>query len=208
MTLVSTTSSSTIGGLLFPGADQADDIQQLLKERRSLEPAIDAMRTVPSTLAHAASAEVGSIIARLLDIDLVDALVSGWKKYGALSSAAEATLWTPGEEQVVEIATHRVSSTHAPSVDLVVDGINVGSIDFEIELSAVVHAMCAVVSGGKLVAFRSGRIELSATLSCEGVEMKSIRRELDPSLELDLGDGVPLVESLGNVWLPDPPPGL
>ena len=204
MTLVSTPSPS-IGGLLFPDGQSTGDIQQLLDDRRSLEPAIDAIGHVPNSLAHAAFAEVGSIIAGLLDIDLVDVLVSGWKKYGALSAAAEATLWTPGEEQVVEVATHRVGSTHAPSVELVVDGINVGSIDFEIELSAVVHALCAVVSGGKLMAFRSGRIELSATLSCEGVEMKSIRREIDPSLELDLGDGVPLVGSLDNVWLPEAP---
>jgi hypothetical protein len=204
MTPVSTT-SFTVSELLFPGAGAADEIQRLLGERGLLEPTVGSRKRVRSGLVRAASAEVGSVAAGLLDMDLVDVLVSGWKKYGALFSAAEETMWSPDEELWVDLATHRITSTHAPSVELVLDGVTVGSIDFEIELGAEIQALRAVVRGGKLTAIRSGHIEMSARLSCEGVELKSVTREFDPSLELDLGDGVPLRDSPETVWLPEPP---
>lgn len=193
MSLASTT-SLTIGGLLFPGADSTGEIQQRLHDRRSLEPSIDAIEHVPRILVDTASVEVGSVVAGLLDTDLIDVLILGWRKLGALAAAAQATLWTPGEEQIVELATHEITSTHEPRVELFVDGVSVGSIGIEIGLSAIVHALRAVVFNGRLTAIRSGRIELSATFSCEGVEISSMRREIDPSLGFDLGSGIPLVE--------------
>jgi hypothetical protein len=195
MTLT-TTRPSTVGGLLFPGTDPAGEIQQLLDDRAVLGLAVAALSRIPKTLAGAATKEIGSIIAGLLQMDLVDLLVSGWRKHGALASAAEMTLRSPGEKQVVGLATHRIRSTHTPSVELVVDRVPVGEVEFLIELGADVHALRAVVFGGRLTALDSGRIELSATLSCEGVELKSIRHEIDPSLEFDVGAGVPLIERL------------
>jgi hypothetical protein len=156
--------------------------------------AVAALSGIPKTLAGAATNEIGSIVAGLLQMDLVDILVAGWRKHAALASAAEMTLRSPGEKQVVGLATHRIRSTHRPSVELVVDRVPVGKIDLEIELAADVHALRAVVSGGRLTTLDSGRIELSVTLSCEGAELKSIRHEVDPSFEFDLGAGVPLIE--------------
>jgi hypothetical protein len=206
MTLVATR-SPTIGGLLFPGGGSAEEIQQLLDDRGVVENAAASMGRIRSSLARAAAGEVGSVVAGLLDLDLVDVLVSGWQKYDALSLAAEETLLSPGQEHVIDLATHRITSTHAPSVELVVDGVPapIASIDFEIDLAAVIQALRAVVSGGKLTAIRSGDVELSAKLSCEGVELTSIEHRIDPSLELDLGSGVPLREPLATVWLPEPP---
>jgi hypothetical protein len=204
MTLV-TTKPSTIGGLLFPGAGTDLEIQQLLDDRGVLETAVGRQGRIRNGLIRAAAAEVGSVVASLLDMDLVDVLVSGWKKYGALSTAAEETLWSPGEERWIDLATHRIASTHAPSVELILDGLKIGSIDFEIELGATIQALRAVVSGGKLTGVRSGQIDLSAKLSCEGVELKSITHKIDASLELDLGDGIPLREPPATVWLPGPP---
>jgi hypothetical protein len=204
MTLV-TAEPPTIGGLLFPGAGSADEIQRLLDDRGVPERAVGKELALTTGLVRAAAAEIGSVVAGLLDIDLVDVLVSAWKKYGALSAAAEETLLSPGEERYVDLATHRITSTHAPSVELLLDDVPVGSVDFELELGAVIEALRAVVTDGRLTAIRSGRIELSATLSCEGVELRSVSRTIDPSLEFDLGDGVPLREPPPTVWLPAPP---
>ena len=190
------TTSPTIGGLLFEGTDPPDEIQRRLNDHKALKPVVASVRHIGSGLDRAAATEVASIVAGLLEMDLLDVLVGGWKKYDKLASAAEATLASPGEEQVIPLATHRITSTHAPSVTVFVDEARVGKLDFAIELEAVIHALCAVVSDGKLMAIRSGHIELGATLSCEGVELASSpKTKIDASLQLDLGDGVSLVEA-------------
>ena len=82
MTLT-TTRPSTVGGLLFPGTDPAGEIQHLLDDRAVLGLAVAALSRIPKTLAGAAIKEIGSIVAGLLQMDLVDLLVSGWRKHGA-----------------------------------------------------------------------------------------------------------------------------
>ena len=123
--------------------------------------AVAALSRIPKTLAGAAIKEIGSIVAGLLQMDLVDLLVSGWRKHGALASAAELTLRSPGEKQVVGLATHRIRSTHTPSIELVVDRVPLGEVNFLIELGADVHALRAFVSGGadraRLGAYRAQR---------------------------------------------------
>jgi hypothetical protein len=196
--------SPSIGDLFFPSTTTESNLEQALHQGDALHRAVDALERVPAPLAHVASGRVASVFAALLQMDLVDVLVGGWTKYNALMSAARASLDTPGEERVVELATHQITSTHEPSIELEIDGIDAGSIDIAIELTATVHALVAVVRAGTLTSLRSGRIDLAATLSCEGLEITSVSRELDPSLAFDLGEGIPLVRP-SYVKIPDPP---
>ena len=200
--ITTSTSLPSVGALLFPGTESATQVQRLLEERAALKPAVETLGGVPSGLVGAASDEVGSIVAGLLEMDVFDLLVAGWRKHAALMAAARQTLETPGEEQVVELATHRVTSTHRPRIELVVDDVVVGSVDVQIDVSFVLHAVRAVVSAGRLTAVRSGLVDLGAELSCEGVPIKSVSRQIDLALEADLGPGVQLIE---YVVLPEAP---
>jgi hypothetical protein len=185
-------SAADLADVLFPNGDPAAEVQRLLQQRSALEPIRAALKGVPAHLAGGATGEIGRVAAGLLHMDLVDVLASGWKKYDALAAAARATLETPGEEQVVDLVTHRISSTYRPRIDLVVDEMPAGSIDLEVDVTVVLHAVVGVVADGRLTSLRSGRTDLEAELSCEGIPITSGRREIDLTVDIDLGSGVVL----------------
>ncbi|MGH8887626.1 MAG: hypothetical protein ACRDYX_21140 [Egibacteraceae bacterium] len=94
----------------------------------------------------AVSQEVASVGADLADFDFVDILAAGWRKHAALTEAARSTLAAPGTRQVVDLATHRITSEHHPYVELLIDGAPAGKVDFEIRLEFVVKALAATVA--------------------------------------------------------------
>jgi hypothetical protein len=201
---MSTTATTlpTVRALLFPGADSVTQVERQLEERSALGPAVRRLDGVPSGLVEVAAGKVGAVLAGLLDIEAFDLLAGGWRKHEALMTAARQTAESQGGEQIVELATHRITSTHRPKIDVEVDDARVGSIDVEIDVTFVLHAVRAVVAGGRLVALRSGLVDLEASLSCEGLPIASERRQVDLALEVGLGSGIPLIE---HVVLPEAP---
>jgi hypothetical protein len=193
----------TIGDVFF-GELPGGGLEEALRVSDAMKRAVDALERVPKPLAHVALDRVAEVLSGVLRVDLVDVLVGGWTKYQALEAAARTSVEHPEEEQVVELATHQIVSTHEPSVEIDLDGHHVGSIGVKIELSATIHALVAIVSGGRLTALRSGRVDLKGELSCEGIEISSVSRQLDPSLELDIGGGIRLIRE-DYVTIPDPP---
>jgi hypothetical protein len=79
-----------------------------------------------NNLNHAAREAAGdalsSATASLLDVDLGALAVAGWRIHHRLVNAAKDTLRVPGREEVVQLGTHQITSTHRPTIDLLVDG--------------------------------------------------------------------------------------
>ena len=73
----------------------------------------------------------------LLDLDLGDLVIAGWRKQGQLAAAAERTAANPGSSEVVELATHRVSSVHHPFVELLVNDAHVATVTFDLDIEFV-----------------------------------------------------------------------
>jgi hypothetical protein len=137
--------------------------------------------------------QVAVVAGRLLDLDVVDLLVGGWRKHAALVAAARRTLAAPGGEEVVDLVSHRIRSTHRPDVAVLVDGVRVAKVDFELTVVFEVGALVAVVRAGRLVALRGGRCGLGATLTAEGVLLVRQHQRFDLGARLSLGAGVELV---------------
>jgi hypothetical protein len=112
---------------------------------------------------------------------------------GGLSGAARRTLVVPGSEEVVDLVSHRIRSVHRPDVAVLVDGVRVAKIDFELKVVFEVGALVAVVRAGRLVALRGGRCDLDATLSAEGIPLAQQHKRFDLGARLPLGSGVELV---------------
>lgn len=136
--------------------------------------------------------EVGRAAEHLLDMDVGDVLVSAWRMHRDLVAAGERTLATPGTEELVPLATHKVSSTHRPYVDLYVDDLRVHRVDLTLTLTFLVKGLLGVVRGGRLVGLRTGTAELTAALRCEDHDVAKKKATLDLPLVVPLGDGVPL----------------
>jgi hypothetical protein len=139
-------------------------------------------------------AEVGRAIGGLVNLDVVEVLVGGWRKHRSLHAAAERTKANPnpGIEQV-ELASHRITTTHRPYLDINVNGAKVATVHFDLGLTLDVDVMVGTVHQARLVAVQGGRCTVTAGLGCEGVPLASRQVVLDPHLVLRLADGIPLL---------------
>ncbi len=123
----------------------------------------------------------------------VNHLVSGWRKYAALTAAARRTAATPGSEEVVELAAHRVASTHKPEIDVLVDDVRVATLRFELSIEFVIQGLVANVAHGDLVALRAGVAYTTTRLRVEGQEIIVRESKFRLPLVLRPGDGISLL---------------
>jgi hypothetical protein len=128
----------------------------------------------------------------LLGLDLREVLVAAWRRHRALYAAAKSTKDSPATE-VVQLATHRITTTHRPSVDVAVNGVRLATVHFELSLVIEVDGLSATVRGGRLVGLGGGRCVVTAALGCAGQDLLSRQAVLDPSITVPLGDGIALM---------------
>jgi hypothetical protein len=157
MTITAATHPFTVSGFLF-GEDQDTEqaLAQALHEHGVLGPMSTTLELVSQAGREAAGNQVAVVADGLLDLDLGDLVVAGWRKQGQLAAAAERTAANPGSSEVVELATHRISSAHHPSVELLVNDVHVATVTFDLEVEFVVKALVVTVRDGHVVSLHAG----------------------------------------------------
>ena len=141
--------------------------------------------------------ELSKVADHLLDLPVGDALRRAWATHRRLKDAARHTLATPGSEEVVELDSHRATSSYHPYVQLMVDEEVVRTVRFDLVLVFDVQALLAIVRAGELVAFRTGNCVATATLSSEGFVLAGPRKtELVFPGTVRLKEPLPLVSTL------------
>lgn len=185
----------SVSAFLF-GEDQDTEpiLAQTLHEHGVLGSLGNALELVSDAGREAAADQVAVVANGLLDLDLGDLVAAGWRKQGQLAAAAERTAANPGSSEVVELATHRVSSAHHPSVELLVNNLHVATVTFDLEVQFIVKALVATVRNGHLVSLHSGTCDVVATLAAEGFRLASRRAHF----ELPLVVRWPLLLRLGG----------
>jgi hypothetical protein len=177
MTLVEpvSTGASTARTLLFGGSGGEDTTAAF---ERSLVPVATASKNSGRRLGllsrvgrSLVDQRLAAVADRMLDLDLADVLCKGWATYRKLTDAARQTIAVPGSEEVVELDSHRVTSAYHPFVQLLVDKDVVRTVRFDLVLVFEVEALLAILRGGELIAFRTGRCEVTAKLDCEGITL-------------------------------------
>lgn len=196
----------TLRGVLFDRQGPAE-VVRALQEAGAGGRVDRRLRAVPTRLREAAREEALRAIARVLDIGLVDVLAGAWASWEELAAPARRSLDVPGVTEIVEIVDHRISSSHRPRVDVVLDGRRIGQIALAIDAAIEVHALRAVVANGRVTALRSGRADVEAVLSVEGMEVARAGRAVELSFEVGLGAGIALAGSPGLLVLPEEPAG-
>jgi hypothetical protein len=180
--------------LLGDTTDTVELLARSLNEQGLSPSTIQGLRKLSGAALQAVNHEIATVAGGLLNLDLGDVLMSGWRKYTNLTEAAERTLASPGSEEIVALATHRVSSTHHPSVELLVDGIKVHTFVFELNVVFDLTGVAAVLRRGNLVALRGGECVVTATLTLEGTPLELSRKgRIDLALVVALHRPIPLV---------------
>ena len=162
--------------------------QQMLSASASVN--LDrALENLPKATREAAVREVTTAAAGLLDVDMIGMLAAGWRKHHDLTAAARRTLAARGSTELVDLATHQVTTTQHPSVTVLVDGHRVATLQLSLSVAFDVTALAAKISAGRLVALHSGRCDITATLAIQGTDVliKQARLELPGAIPLSRG---------------------
>jgi hypothetical protein len=166
----------TAGHLLF-GEDQntGPALARTLDDEGALGSLDTALRQVSQAGRRAAGSQVASVAHGLLDLDLGDMVVAGWRKEGELAAAAERTAANPDRPEVVELASQRIRSRHRPYVDVLINDVHMATISIELDIEFLVRTLVVTVRDGHVVSLHSGSCEATGTLAAEGIQVASRR---------------------------------
>lgn len=152
-----------------------------------------ALEKLPAALWHAAADEAAAAAAGLLDINLVDVIVDGWRKQHDLAAAARRTLAHPGNTELVNLATHRITLTQHPYVSVLVNGKARATVNLTLSLIFDISALQAKISSGKLAALQSGRCDITATLAIQDAHVITKQAHLELPGVISLPQGIRLL---------------
>ena len=189
MSAASSSRSLTVSDLMFDSTRGSEaTLTEALHEQGLLSSLDTGLRQISAAGREAADREIASAVQEMLDLDLGELVVAGWRKQGQLAAAAERTAANPDSSEIVELAPHRITSVHRPVVELLIDDVPVASLDFELHVELVMTSLVATVRHGYLVALHSGSCDATATLAAEGrhVWRRQGRIELPPLISLPL----------------------
>jgi hypothetical protein len=128
---------------------------------------------------------------KLLDVSLVDVFRWAWNKNRELSRYRDKAKYPPHETVTVPLAEHTVKSTHKPHVEIRLDGVKKGQVDFEAVVEIAVKGMALEIRDGRIRKIRTGACTAKGTFSCEGLTL--VERESKPLPlpgTIDLGEGL------------------
>ena len=137
--------------------------------------------------------ELSAALSRLLDLDLGQIVVAGLRHHPALERAARATEADPAAVEVVQLAAHQITSSHHPYVDIVVDGVKLAVVHFDLDLTFDIDVLVGTVRQARLVNVQSGHCSVTAALGAANHPIASRETQLDLAVTVRLGDGIDLL---------------
>ncbi len=146
---------------------------------------------------EAAEEQLASVTTDLLDLDLGDLLIYGWRTHERLLKAARETRQIPGRQDVVQLGAHRITSAHNPTIELLVDGVRVHTFRFQLTVIFDIGLAALVIRGGLLTALKAGDGAVTGKLALEmpggDIELAGQQRKIDLHLIISIGHGIPLL---------------
>jgi hypothetical protein len=152
-----------------------------------------ALEGLPKVTRDAAVREVAAATASLLNVDLIELLADGWRKYHNLVAAARRTLAAPESVELVELASHQITAEQEPYVSVLVDDRQVATLHLGLSVDFDISVFVAEIRVGRLAAVQSGRCDITATLAAEGTDLVTRKVELQLSGAIALRHGIRLL---------------
>lgn len=115
------------------------------------------------------SAKIIGKASELLDIKLNDILESAWKKYQQVEQCIEQGKENPDETYLVPLIEHTVVSEHHPKIEISLDEVSLGKVDFEILLKLELKGIILKIKGDKINGVKTGSCKCKCSLACEGI---------------------------------------
>ena len=107
--------------------------------------------------------------AELLNIKLKDVLGNAWMKYRQVEQCLEQGKENPDETFLVPLIDHTITSEHHPQLEISLDEISLGKLDFKILLELKLKGIILKIKGQEIVGVKAGSCQCQASLDCEGI---------------------------------------
>jgi hypothetical protein len=215
MTSATTQTGPTVRTFLL-GSGPEDDttrIRQLLSENDVVGRCGGDLMRLTQQGREAAEEQLASVTAGLLDLDLGDLLIYGWRTGERLVKAARQTRQIPGRQEVVQLGTHRITSAHKPTIEVLVDGVKVHTFRFQLTVIFDIGVAALIIRDGLVTALKAGDGAVTCTLALQmpgaDIELINQRRKINLHLIINIGHGIPLLPAdagHGARPLPGTPP--
>ena len=152
----------------------------------------DALREVPSVTKNIALGKLGGAAAKLLELDLTDILAAGWRKHMKLLDVARRTAKDRSEEPA-NLASHKISLAHEPSISILLNATTVTTINFRLEAEFEIAALTATIRSGYLTAIGAGACKVHGTLAVEGSTIVNGSKTFELPGIIRIRNGIPLL---------------
>lgn len=184
-------------------SESVESIARSLLERAPARAAGYGIERIGAGALAVVDREIAEIVRRALSQDVGDLLVGGWKTYSRLMTAARRSVKHPGRKEDVVLGAHTVTWTYEPTVEVLVDGERINTLEFVLTVDVVLEPLVLEVRDGYLRAVASGRGKVTTTLTLEGA---TILPERETPID-DLAVLVPLrkpIRLVGSATWPGP----
>jgi hypothetical protein len=208
MTSATTQTGLTVRTFLL-GSGPEDDtvkIRQLLSENDVVSRCGGDLTRLTQQGREATEEQLASVAAGLLDLDLGDLLIYGWRTRERLIVAARQTRQIPGRQEVVQLGTHRITWAYNPTIELLIDDVKVHTFRFQLTVTFDIDVVALIVRDGLLVGLKAGDATAAGTLTLEmpdgDIDLVTQRRKINLHLIVNVRHGIPLLAadtSDGNI---------
>jgi len=152
-----------------------------------------ASMVLPQIQWRAAAEEVASQLRETLDVPLPRLLMDGWKLRAEMLSYCDPTKYAPDHSFTVNLAKHSVEWSQKPKVELRVNRVSIGALEFTLAAKGTLELAAVTIRGGRVMGLNAGSIVLEGSVNLEDHEIIA-KRLLDVPIpgRIDFGDGLPL----------------
>jgi len=179
-----------------PG-DETTKIRQLLSENNVVSRCGGDLTRLTQQGRQATEEQLASVTAGLLDLDLGDLLIYGWRTRERLLAAARQTRQIPGRQEVVQLGTHRITWSYDPTIELLIDGVKVHTFRFRLTVTFDIDVVALIVRDGLLTGLKAEDGTVTGTLTLEmpggDIDLLTQQRKINLHLIVNIGHGMPLL---------------
>ena len=180
-----------------------EEVTERIREamsRRHLTIAAGGTETLAAFGLRAMSGALARNLKPLLQIDLADIFVAAWNKSGTLRQHLDKSAHSPGKEIFLQLAEHKIVSTHRPHVSLMKDGAELTRVEFEVAIELGLQGAVLRLLDGAIQDVQTGRVKGKGTVKCFGAVI--VEKEIQPTA---IPGTVKIAGTRAASWMPDRP---
>lgn len=122
--------------------------------------------------------DIAEKVAELLDIKIPSIFLSSWRKSDEIKKLLDQSAKSPEEKFEVNLSEHTITSEHKPYIEVMVKNMTVYKIEFDLNLSFILHGFILKIQNGIIYGIDPGVCNAQGTLSWE--KIKLLEKKLEP----------------------------